>query len=57
MSEDIPPARVRTLREIYENFSFALAVSDPVTYEEAHKIPEWREAMQAELSTIKRKIT
>ncbi|XP_039137235.1 uncharacterized protein LOC120274764 [Dioscorea cayenensis subsp. rotundata] len=56
-SEDSPPAKIRTLREIYENCSFVLNVSDPVTYEEAQRIPEWREAMNAELSSINRNHT
>lgn len=55
--EETPPGKVRLLREIYENCSFTLTVSDPVTFEEDEKIPEWRNAMQIEISAIKRNKT
>lgn len=53
-SKESPTNRVRTLREIYEDFSFALNVADPQTFEEAQKFPEWKHAMQEELNTIQR---
>lgn len=37
--EETPPGKVRLLREIYENCSFVLTVSDPMTFEEAEKNP------------------
>jgi len=55
--EEIPPVRVKLLREIYENCSFALTASDLVTFEEAEKNPEWRRAMEIELSAIERNNT
>lgn len=36
--EETPLARVRFLRENYENCSFVLNISDPLTFEEAEKI-------------------
>lgn len=51
-SEESPPIRVRTLKEIYESCSFALNVSDPTTIEEVQKFPKWKHAIQEELNAI-----
>lgn len=44
--------RVRSLREIYESCTFALVMSDPVTYEDVKDVPICRMAMQEELNSI-----
>lgn len=52
-----PPLRVRSLRDIYEQCSFALSACEPESVEEAQKHAEWREAMQSEWEAIQKNKT
>lgn len=46
--------RVRTLRDIYESRTFALIVTDPMTYEEAKNSEKWERAMEEEIKSIQK---
>lgn len=56
-STEATPRKVRSLKNIYETCSFALNISDPITYEEAAKEEVWREAMKDELAAIEKNNT
>ena len=56
-SVDSRPRKVRLLKDVYESCSFAMNVSDPVTYEDAAKLKVWPDAMGEELATIKKNDT
>lgn len=56
-SDETLPQKVKSLRKIYDSCTVALVVIDPTTYEEASLKQEWREAMQEELTAIKRNQT
>lgn len=56
-SSNYPIRRTRSLRDIYDHFSFALNFSDPITYEEDVKRKEWQDAMNEELIAIHRNQT
>ena len=56
-SSETPPRKVRTLKSIYKNCSFALSVAEPTSYEEAAKDEVWRQAMKEELAVIERNNT
>lgn len=47
---------VRALRDVYESCTFALHVSNPVTFDEAEKVEVWRKAMAEELILLKRMV-
>lgn len=51
----LPTQKVRTLKELYESCSFALAITDPGTYDEVIKSVQWREAMEDELKSTEDK--
>ncbi|CAH9081524.1 unnamed protein product [Cuscuta europaea] len=51
-SSESPPARVRSLIDIYESCDFALVATEPTDYEEAAAQSEWKEAMEAEITSI-----
>lgn len=51
-TEDIPPLKIITLRELYETSSFALTVTDCTTYEEDAKKREWLEALKEKMLAI-----
>ncbi|XP_058000540.1 uncharacterized protein LOC110654465 [Hevea brasiliensis] len=57
LSDETPPRKFRSLREIYESYAFALFAADPTTYEEVIKMEEWRYAMKEELMAIQRNDT
>lgn len=46
--------RVKTLRDIYESWTFALIVSDLGTFEEVEKSYLWRQAMADEINSSQR---
>ena len=56
-SDDSPPRKVRLLRDVYEPCSFALNVSDLVTYEDVVKLKVLQDAMHKELAAIKKNDT
>lgn len=56
-SDEAPPTKFRSLREIYESCQFALFVTDPTTFEEAATKEEWRNAMKEELMAIQKNET
>ena len=45
-SDDSPPARLRSLAEIYESCGFALRVTEPTSFDEAVNEVEWHAAMK-----------
>lgn len=49
--------KVRTLTELYESCSFALAVTDPILFEVLEKNAVWRQAMQEEIKSIEKNET
>lgn len=49
--------KIRSLADIYESCSFALFVSDPMSFEEAAKQEEWQRAMKNEISAIEKNET
>lgn len=51
--EESPVKKMRTIKEIYKTYTFALIIADPITFEEAAKTKVWKEAMKEELATIK----
>ncbi|KAJ8752089.1 hypothetical protein K2173_001764 [Erythroxylum novogranatense] len=51
-SSETPPRGKRSFREIYENFSFVLYVTEPTTFEEAVQSENWCDAMMTEMLTI-----
>ncbi|CAL5345664.1 unnamed protein product [Camellia sinensis] len=56
-SDETPPRKFRSLRDIYESCQFALSVSDPMTYGEAATKEEWQRAMVEELAAIEKNRT
>lgn len=56
-TSDETPRKFRPLMDVYEACQFALAVSDPLTYEEASEKEEWRKAMTEELLSIEKNKT
>lgn len=56
-SDETPPRRFRSLRQIYENDEFAMMASDPVAYQEAAREEVWIEAMKEELAAIEKNST
>ncbi|CAL5340443.1 unnamed protein product [Camellia sinensis] len=56
-SDETPPRKFRSLRDIYESCQFALTVSDPMTYGEAATKEEWQRAMVEELAAIEKNRT
>ena len=57
LTDASPPGKVRSLKYVYESCSFALNVSDPISYEEATKQEVWLNAMKEELTAIERNRT
>lgn len=53
-NSDSPSRRTRQLSDIYNNYSFALHVVDPVTYEDAAKSSEWQAVMHEKMDSIQR---
>ena len=53
-SNETPPWKVRSLRNIYETCSFALNVADPTSYEEFVKDEVLRKALKWELAATER---
>ncbi|CAL5412844.1 unnamed protein product [Camellia sinensis] len=56
-SDETPPRKFRSLRDIYESCQFALTVLDPMTYGEAATKEEWQRAMVEELAAIEKNKT
>lgn len=56
-SVESPARKIRSLAETYENYTFALNVTDPCTYEEVEEIEVWREVMNEELEAIRKNST
>ncbi|KAK9111245.1 hypothetical protein Scep_018764 [Stephania cephalantha] len=56
-SDETPPARYRSLTDIYASCQFALTVSDPINYGEAAEKEEWRKAMEEEMKAIEKNET
>ncbi|XP_028062411.1 uncharacterized protein LOC114265776 [Camellia sinensis] len=53
-SDETPPRKFKSLRDIYESCQFALTVSNPITYGEAAAKEEWQRAMIEELTAIEK---
>lgn len=49
---DTPTRKVKSLYSIYESYSFALNVADPIHFEEAVKEEVWRKSIKEELDII-----
>ena len=56
-TSETPPNRVRTLKDLYENCSFALTAADPLTYNEAIGKKEWQTVMEEEIIAIQKNST
>lgn len=50
--ESTPPAKFRSLADIYASCQFALFCADPETYKEASTKEEWKKAMAEEMASI-----
>lgn len=48
-----PPRKTKLLSDLYNSCTFALHVADPQEYKEAVKQKEWKDTMDAELSSIR----
>ena len=55
--DETPLRKFRSLQEIYESCSFALVVSNPITYEEVAKMEEGHNVMKEEMMAIQRNET
>ncbi|KAJ8499382.1 hypothetical protein OPV22_009934 [Ensete ventricosum] len=55
-SDETPPGRFRSLTEIYDS-TFALFISDPISFEEAVEKEEWQKAMKEEIKSIEKNET
>ncbi|KAK9165308.1 hypothetical protein Scep_000499 [Stephania cephalantha] len=53
-SDETPPARYRSLADIYASCQFSLTVSDLIYYEEAAEKEEWRKVMAEEMKAIEK---
>lgn len=56
-STESTPRKFRSVRELYESCTFALLVADPTCYEDAAKNQTWQEAMNEEMSAIRKNET
>ncbi|KAK2983132.1 hypothetical protein RJ640_022604 [Escallonia rubra] len=53
-SNETPPRKFRSLKDIYESCQFALADSDPISYEEAATKEKWQRTMMEALTAIEK---
>ncbi|KAK3012932.1 hypothetical protein RJ639_008584 [Escallonia herrerae] len=56
-SDETPPRKVRSSREIYERCTFTFFASDPTYFEEAVEHEEWCEVMKEEITSIQKNET
>lgn len=57
MDSDPPPRKVKSLSEIYGKCTFALLVTEPMSYDEACGKDEWENSMKEEIASIEKNYT